>query len=74
MVWKHSPAQTARQTGCQVGIQLGRQVGREANARREAEMRVRLSASAIYRDERQAAGIACRLSEVRCRLLVFYVG
>ena len=53
MVWKHSPAQPDRQTGCQVGIQLGRQVGREANVCREAEMRVRLSASAIYRDERE---------------------
>ena len=44
------------------------------NVCREAEIRVRLSASAIYRDVRQAASITCRLSEVRCRLLVFYVG
>ena len=36
--------------------------------------RDRLSASAIHRDEKQVAGIACRLSEVICRLLVFYVG
>ena len=45
-----------------------------SNVGMEAEIRVRLPASVIYRDEMQAASIACRLSEVRCRLLVFYVG